>query len=189
MLADAPRPTGARRAATPAARSRCSSSAAAPVSGAARAARDRLLVRGDMRTERRGADARRPSAGHDAVPVQQGDQRVRRPQPARLRRDQRPSRTVGSDLGFEDLIAIAEASGSAPIYPLLKRVDERHVTMQAYDSPTFVEDVVAQRGARSRRRLSGSSASPSRPRTTRASTTTRRSPPSAGSARERPRSG
>ena len=50
-----------------------------------------------------------------------------------------------SDLNFEELISIAEASGSAPIYPLLKRVDERHVTMQAYDSPTFVEDVV--RGA------------------------------------------
>ena len=47
-----------------------------------------------------------------------------------------------SDLAFEDLIAVAEASGSAPIYPLLKRVDERHVTMQAYDAPTFVEDVV-----------------------------------------------
>lgn len=47
-----------------------------------------------------------------------------------------------SDLAFEDLIAVAEASGSAPIYPLLKRFDERHVTMQAYDAPTFVEDVV-----------------------------------------------
>jgi GTP cyclohydrolase I len=46
------------------------------------------------------------------------------------------------DLSFEDLIVIAEGSGSAVIYPLLKRVDERHVTMQAYDSPTFVEDVV-----------------------------------------------
>jgi GTP cyclohydrolase I len=47
-----------------------------------------------------------------------------------------------SDIAFESLIAVAEASGSAPIYPLLKRVDERHVTMQAYDEPTFVEDVV-----------------------------------------------
>jgi GTP cyclohydrolase I len=47
-----------------------------------------------------------------------------------------------SDLGFLDLLAIAERSGSAVVYPLLKRVDERHVTMQAYDSPTFVEDVV-----------------------------------------------
>ena len=47
-----------------------------------------------------------------------------------------------SDVSFEDLIEVAEASGSAPIYPLLKRVDERHVTMRAYDEPTFVEDVV-----------------------------------------------
>ena len=47
-----------------------------------------------------------------------------------------------SDIAFEGLISVAEASGSAPIYPLLKRIDERHVTMQAYDEPTFVEDVV-----------------------------------------------
>lgn len=42
----------------------------------------------------------------------------------------------------EELIEIAEASGSAPVYPLLKRPDERHVTMQAYDNPVFVEDIV-----------------------------------------------
>ena len=30
--------------------------------------------------------------------------------------------------------------GSAAIYPLLKRPDERFVTMQAYDQPAFVED-------------------------------------------------
>jgi GTP cyclohydrolase IB len=45
-------------------------------------------------------------------------------------------------LSFEDLVDVAEASGSAPIYPLLKRPDERFVTMQAYDTPAFVEDVV-----------------------------------------------
>ena len=28
------------------------------------------------------------------------------------------------------------------MYPLLKRPDERHVTMQAFDNPVFVEDVV-----------------------------------------------
>ena len=28
------------------------------------------------------------------------------------------------------------------MYPLLKREDERHVTMQAYDNPVFVEDIV-----------------------------------------------
>lgn len=43
---------------------------------------------------------------------------------------------------IEELIAVAEKSASAPIYPLLKRTDERFVTMQAYDNPVFVEDVV-----------------------------------------------
>lgn len=45
-------------------------------------------------------------------------------------------------LWIEELIDAAERSASAPIYPLLKRTDERHVTMQAYDNPVFVEDVV-----------------------------------------------
>ncbi len=43
---------------------------------------------------------------------------------------------------IEELVEIAERSASAPVYPLLKRVDERHVTMQAYDNPVFVEDMV-----------------------------------------------
>lgn len=43
---------------------------------------------------------------------------------------------------IEELIEYAELSGSAPVYPLLKRADERHVTMQAYDNPVFVEDMV-----------------------------------------------
>ena len=43
---------------------------------------------------------------------------------------------------IEELIAIAERSASAPVYALLKRPDERHVTMQAYDNPVFVEDAV-----------------------------------------------
>jgi GTP cyclohydrolase IB len=43
---------------------------------------------------------------------------------------------------IEELIQIAESSASAPVYPLLKRIDERHVTMQAYDNPVFVEDMV-----------------------------------------------
>jgi GTP cyclohydrolase I len=37
---------------------------------------------------------------------------------------------------------MAELSASAPVYPLLKREDERYVTMQAYDNPVFVEDIV-----------------------------------------------
>ena len=43
---------------------------------------------------------------------------------------------------IEELVQIAEESASAPIYSVLKRPDERHATMQAYDKPTFVEDVV-----------------------------------------------
>ena len=48
---------------------------------------------------------------------------------------------------IEDLIEIAEKSGSAPVYALLKRPDERHVTMQAYENPVFVEDVVRNAAA------------------------------------------
>jgi GTP cyclohydrolase FolE2 len=41
----------------------------------------------------------------------------------------------------DELADAASAAGSAPVYPLLKRVDEREVTMLAYDNPAFVEDV------------------------------------------------
>lgn len=43
---------------------------------------------------------------------------------------------------FEDIIAIAESSASGALYSLLKRVDEKYVTEQAYENPVFVEDVV-----------------------------------------------
>ena len=43
---------------------------------------------------------------------------------------------------IEEVVEYAEASASAPLYSLLKREDERHVTMQACDKPAFVEDVV-----------------------------------------------
>jgi GTP cyclohydrolase I len=43
---------------------------------------------------------------------------------------------------IEELIEVAESSASAPVYALLKREDERYVTMQAYDNPVFVEDIV-----------------------------------------------
>jgi GTP cyclohydrolase I len=48
---------------------------------------------------------------------------------------------------IEELIEVAERSGSAPVYALLKRPDERHVTMQAFDNPVFVEDVVRNAAA------------------------------------------
>lgn len=47
----------------------------------------------------------------------------------------------GEQVWFEDLIDVAESAASAPIYSLLKRVDERHVTMTAYENPAFVEDI------------------------------------------------
>jgi GTP cyclohydrolase I len=43
---------------------------------------------------------------------------------------------------IEELIEIAEASSSSPVFPLLKRPDERYVTMRAHDHPVFVEDMV-----------------------------------------------
>jgi GTP cyclohydrolase I len=57
----------------------------------------------------------------------------------------------------DDLIDIAEAAASCPVYPLLKRPDERHVTMRAYDHPVFVEDMArAAAGALARHEQIGS---------------------------------
>jgi GTP cyclohydrolase IB len=49
---------------------------------------------------------------------------------------------ASEEVFVEELVDIATEAGSAPIYPLLKRGDERYVTMQAYDNPAFVEDLV-----------------------------------------------
>lgn len=43
---------------------------------------------------------------------------------------------------IEELVALAEQAASSPVYSLLKRSDERHVTMQAFENPVFVEDIV-----------------------------------------------
>ena len=43
---------------------------------------------------------------------------------------------------IEDLVTMLERQGSAEIYPLLKREDEKFVTEAAYSNPKFVEDVV-----------------------------------------------
>lgn len=48
---------------------------------------------------------------------------------------------IPSMFWIEDLVKVAEGSASAPVYPVLKRPDERYVTMQAYDNPVFVEDI------------------------------------------------
>ncbi len=45
---------------------------------------------------------------------------------------------------IEDLVQMVEACGSAPVYSLLKRPDEKFVNEQAYNNPVFVEDVVRQ---------------------------------------------
>ncbi|TVQ95207.1 MAG: GTP cyclohydrolase I FolE2 [Deltaproteobacteria bacterium] len=42
---------------------------------------------------------------------------------------------------IEELAAIAEASASCGIWPLLKREDEKWVTERSYDNPVFVEDL------------------------------------------------
>jgi GTP cyclohydrolase IB len=39
------------------------------------------------------------------------------------------------------VIEAADAAASSPVFPVLKRADERHVTMYGYDHPVFVEDM------------------------------------------------
>jgi len=58
---------------------------------------------------------------------------------SRTKKDGRPEL-----VWIEELVHIAEDSASSPVYPLLKRADERFVTMQAYDNPMFVEDLVRE---------------------------------------------
>jgi len=51
-----------------------------------------------------------------------------------------------------DLAELARNCGSSPMVPLLKRPDERAVTMEAYDHPAFVEDVARDLSTALRRR-------------------------------------
>jgi GTP cyclohydrolase I len=48
----------------------------------------------------------------------------------------------GEIIWIEDLVSKLERHGSAEIYPVLKREDEKFVTEQAYANPKFVEDIV-----------------------------------------------
>jgi len=43
---------------------------------------------------------------------------------------------------MEDLIALIEECASSPVFPLLKRVDEKFVTEKGFANPLFVEDLV-----------------------------------------------
>jgi len=45
---------------------------------------------------------------------------------------------------IEDLVAGLENASSCPVYPLIKRVDEKFITEKAYDNPKFVEDVIRE---------------------------------------------
>ena len=47
-----------------------------------------------------------------------------------------------SDVSIEKFVRLIEAQGSAEIFPLLKREDEKFVTEAAYRNPKFVEDIL-----------------------------------------------
>ncbi len=50
---------------------------------------------------------------------------------------------VGAEcIYIEDLAKVMEEQASCPIYPLLKREDEKYVTETAYEHPKFVEDIL-----------------------------------------------
>ena len=51
---------------------------------------------------------------------------------------------IEETLWLEDVIDMIEAAGSAQLYPVLKRPDEKFVTEQAYKNPRFVEDMVRE---------------------------------------------
>jgi len=55
---------------------------------------------------------------------------------------------------FEDIAAVAMVSGSCPVYPILKREDEKFVTEAAYLNPKFVEDVARDAYASLRKDMS-----------------------------------
>lgn len=47
-------------------------------------------------------------------------------------------------LGIPRLIELIQDAASCPVYPVVKRPDERTITMAAYDNPRFVEDLVRE---------------------------------------------
>ena len=48
----------------------------------------------------------------------------------------------GEFMWIEDVFDLVERCASVPVYAVLKRPDEKHVTEEAYDNPKFVEDIV-----------------------------------------------
>lgn len=55
-------------------------------------------------------------------------------------------------LTVSEIVGMIRRSGSAPVYPLVKRPDERQITMQAFDHPVFVEDIARDLSVNCRRR-------------------------------------
>ncbi|RMD80871.1 MAG: GTP cyclohydrolase I FolE2, partial [Gammaproteobacteria bacterium] len=55
---------------------------------------------------------------------------------------------LGGPLWLEELIEALEAEASAPVYGLVKRGDEKHLTERAYENPKFVEDAARDLAAR-----------------------------------------
>lgn len=47
-------------------------------------------------------------------------------------------------MGVQDCVTLIRSRGSAPTFSLVKRADERHLTMQAFDNPAFVEDIARE---------------------------------------------
>ena len=45
-------------------------------------------------------------------------------------------------LWIEEVAKLIESAASCPVFPVLKRPDEKWVTEEAYDNPKFVEDIV-----------------------------------------------
>lgn len=45
-------------------------------------------------------------------------------------------------LAASELVELIRDSASCPVYPIVKRPDERAITMAAYDDPKFVEDLI-----------------------------------------------
>lgn len=45
-------------------------------------------------------------------------------------------------IAVSNLIEIVRANSSCPVFPVVKRADERAITMAAYDKPMFVEDLI-----------------------------------------------
>ena len=92
------------------------------------------------------ADDHRRRAGDVAVPVLEGDLRLRRAQPA-LDRSRSPCARA-STCSSTSCCASPRKRRRAELYGILKRADEKYVTERAYDNPRFVEDLVRGVAAR-----------------------------------------